>query len=551
MTTSYSSKLTNEVWLKIRAGFKGLWIRTHEPFETMEIIKKLASEKRLGFHTWDCVLGLHDPDDVSQPEQKPTAMAGSLPAGLMTFIQNNVINSEMIGDPEDDNVTELLVIKNAHLVTGAPQSIQAVQNAIQELRGRGAQVICLALPSAQLPADLERHLTILDHELPGDDELWDIAQISVASYHDSFLGNHKGDLPPEVQAAIDSSTLPETGTPEATKIIEPARGFTRSEFADAACESLISHKAIVPGEMWHMKDQLLKRKGLLELHRSKVGFESLGGLDIIKRDTLEIFQSPHFGENGLLPRGMILLGPGGTGKSQFAKCLGKELGRPVLIFEIGKLFGSLVGQTESRTREVLALADAMAPCILFVDEIDRALAGTAGGSGGDSGVSSRMMGTLMTWLNDHTSDVYFVGTSNDVSGLPDAFLRAQRFDGVYFFDFPGPEAQRTIWDWYLKQYNLPADSELPDHDQWTGAEIMSCCRLAKLRNRPLVEVAKSITPQAKVNEHDLSKLRSWASGKCQSADYEGPYSGPQAKSKAKTSRRKSSAPTSRRMQVNE
>lgn len=534
---SEPTALQAEIWLKISAGFAGIWLRTHDQEQAITEIRQLAADGQriTTVAKWDIVRGMDvvvgvAAADTQQHGGKMQSMGEGRPK-----VAISAFRSYLPETPESEDADAgggVLIIQNTHRFVGQTVDIQAIQNAVSEFESLGGTLIMLADPSADIPVDLERHVVVVDHDLPSDDELWEFAESAVCSYLNSYDESDDHEAYSDIKQKCQ---LPPRGSREAMAIIEPARGFTRQEFVGAACQSLIEHGKILPAELWVLKDQMLKRKNLLELYRGNDGFESLGGLKIIKRDTLEIFHSPHIGEPGVQPRGLILLGPGGTGKSQFAKCLGKETGRPVLIFEIGKLFGSLVGQTESRTREVLALADAMAPCILFVDEIDRALAGTSGGSG-DSGVASRMMGSLMTWLNDHKSDVYFVGTSNNVSGLPDEFLRAQRFDGIYFFDFPQAEAQRNIWDLYLKQFNLDPDSELPEHNQWTGAEIMSCCRLARLRNKPLTEVAKSICPQATVNRDGLAALRKWAEGKCQSADYEGPYRGPEdpAKVKAKS-----------------
>ena len=136
----------------------------------------------------------------------------------------------------------------------------------------------------------------------------------------------------------------------------------------------------------------------------------------------------------------MLLSCLGSGKSQFCKCLGNEVGRPVLMLDVGSLMGSLVGQSEERTRQALQTVDTMAPCVLMIDEVEKAFAGASGGGSSDSGVSSRMMGpfltAFLTWLNDHESDVFVVCTANDVQKLPTDFSRAERFDGVFFIDLP-------------------------------------------------------------------------------------------------------------------
>jgi SpoVK/Ycf46/Vps4 family AAA+-type ATPase len=182
--------------------------------------------------------------------------------------------------------------------------------------------------------------------------------------------------------------------------------------------------------------------------------------------------------------------------------------------------GSLVGSTEANVRQALRIADAMAPCVLMLDEAEKALSGLSGN--GDSGVSARLFGTFLTWLSDHTSDVYVVTTSNDISKLPPEFSRAERFDGVFFCDLPSTAEKARIWEIYLQRYELPPQ-ELPKSPDWTGAEIKSNCRLAALLDVPLVEAAQQVVPVAVTAAESVERLRNWASGRCLSASMPGLY----------------------------
>src|SRR5262245_47756630 len=146
------------------------------------------------------------------------------------------------------------------------------------------------------------------------------------------------------------------------------------------------------------------------------------------------------------------LGVPGTGKSCFARALGNEMGRPTLLLDVGALYGSLVGATEQNVRQALRLIDAMAPCVAFLDEIEKALAG-AGGTG-DSGVATRLFGTLLTYLSDHESDVFVIASSNDISKLPPEFARAERWDAVYFLDLPTTTEKDAIWTQYRRVNSL-------------------------------------------------------------------------------------------------
>ena len=185
--------------------------------------------------------------------------------------------------------------------------------------------------------------------------------------------------------------------------------------------------------------------------------------------------------------------------------------------------GSLVGQTEANIRQALRIADATAPCVLMLDELEKALAGVAGSGQTDSGVSARLFGTFLTWLNDHQSDVFVIGTVNDISKLPPEFARAERFDGVFFVDLPGAVQKSKIWAICLRLFDLDPDQPKPDTTDWTGAEIRACCRLAALLDVSLAEAARNIVPVAVTAAESVERLRNWAAGRCLSADAPGIY----------------------------
>jgi SpoVK/Ycf46/Vps4 family AAA+-type ATPase len=262
----------------------------------------------------------------------------------------------------------------------------------------------------------------------------------------------------------------------------------------------------------------------LSLHRGGEKFADLGGLDSLKAFCLRAMRRQGEANPLLRPRGVLLLSPPGCGKSQFAKALGNETGRPTLTLDIGSLLGSLVGESERNLRNALRIVDAMAPCLLFCDELEKGLAGVS--SNGDSGVSARLFGHLLTWLNDHTSDVFFCGTCNDVSRLPPEFARAERFDAVVFIDLPNANQRSAIWEMYLAKFELDPRQKRPADEQWTGAEIRACCRLAALLDLPLVAAAQNVVPIAVTAGESVDQLRIWASGRCLAADQPGIYQCP-------------------------
>jgi SpoVK/Ycf46/Vps4 family AAA+-type ATPase len=272
-----------------------------------------------------------------------------------------------------------------------------------------------------------------------------------------------------------------------------------------------------PATVFQVKAQQLRKSGLLSLHRGSESFDQLGGLSCLKHFCLQALRP-----GPVRAKGVLLLGPPGTGKSAFAKSLGRETNRPVLELDIGALYGSLVGQTEANIRTALRVAEAMAPCVLLVDEIEKALSGIGGN--GDSGTATRLFGTLLTWLNDHQSQVFFVCTANDVSKLPPEFTRAGRFDATFYLDFPTISDRERIWQICLRQHDIQPQPR-PDDHQWTGSEIASCCRLSVLLGLPLVEAGKLILPVANTAREKLEALAQWASGRTLSASLPGPQGG--------------------------
>jgi SpoVK/Ycf46/Vps4 family AAA+-type ATPase len=143
-------------------------------------------------------------------------------------------------------------------------------------------------------------------------------------------------------------------------------------------------------------------------------------------------------------------------------------------------------------------------------------------------LSTRLFGSFLTWLAEHESDVYFIGTANDIRRLPPEFTRAERLDGVFFVDLPTPEQRRTIWKQYRGKYDIGASEPIPPDDGWTGAEIKSCCRLSALLDIPLSEAARNVVPVSITSAEAIEQLRDWASGRYLSADQPGVYRKPAA-----------------------
>ena len=474
--------LTEQLTDYVNACFTGIWVQTHEPDEAEREITQLARQRGWKLAIWDVANGLRMPGNGSGPRQE--SAAGDPLAALRA----------MPALAEHDG-TALLLLHNFHKFFGNPE---VVQTAFTQLVAGKQQRTFLVVLSAvvQIPIELEKLFVVIEHTLPDRAQLERIAR--------ELTSDQPNDLPQgeDLQRVLDS-----------------AAGLTRYEAEGAFALSLTRHNTLRPQAIWEVKAQTLKKNGLLTLHRGTEAFAELGGLQALKTFCLRALRPNR--SVTVRPRGILLLSPPGCGKSQFCKALGNEVGRPTLILDVGTLMGGLVGQTEANLRQALRTIDAMAPAICMVDELEKALSGV--GSQGDSGVATRLFGTLLTYLSDHESDVFFVATSNDISKLPPELARAERFDGLFFLDLPTGEEKNSIWAQYRQQFGIPDAQARPDDSSWTGAEVKSCCRLAALLDITLTQAAHHVVPVAVTAAEQVEKLRTWASGRCLAASAPGIY----------------------------
>ncbi len=467
----------------ISACFTGLWVHSHEHDDAIREIGQLCRDRDWRMAVWDINQGLQLPSHTGEAS---AADAGDPLAAIRAL--------QALGNPDS---SAILVLQNFHRFLGSPEVIQAVSRQITNGKQNRTFLVILA-PVADIPRELEKLIVVLEHQLPNREQLTEIAR---------GIATQEGELP----AGDDLD-----------RVIDAAAGLSRFEAEGAFSLALVRHGRVEPSTIWGLKSQALIKSGLLSLHRGGETFEQLGGLDSLKAFARRALLRSHRQPHAPRPRGVLLLGVPGTGKSAFCKALGNETGRPTLILDVGSLLGSLVGQSEERTRQALKIVDAMAPCVLMVDEVEKALSG-ATGAATDSGVSARIFGNLLSWLNDHESDVFVVCTANDVSKLPPEFARAERFDALYFLDLPGKDQREAIWQQYIRAYRLDPAQRRPDDSNYTGAEIKSCCRLAALLDVPLTQAAANVVPVAATAAETVETLRSWANGRCLSADLAGIY----------------------------
>ncbi len=488
--------VTQQLKELIRACFTGIWLQSYEHEDAIQEIARLCSAEDWRLASWDVDAGL-------------TISGGNV--GDDSGGSDPLAAIRAVGSLADGETPTLLVLTNFHRFLGSAEIVQAMHRQI--VAGKNSRIGLIVLsPVVQIPAELDKQFVVIEHELPMREQLTEIAE----------------------GIATETDEMP-TGS-DREMVLDAASGLTRMEAENAFSLSLVRHGRITSESVWELKSNTLKKSGLLSLHQSEDNFNSLGGLDSLKAFCKRSLLRTSTSSSMHLPRGVLLLGVPGTGKSAFAKALGNETGRPTLVLDIGALMGSLVGATEQNIRQALKIADAMAPCILFIDELEKALSGATGSGQADSGVSSRLFGTLLSWMNDHTSNVYVVATCNDIAKLPPELTRAERFDGIVFLDLPGAGQKKRIWNQYVEYFEIDGEQTRPDDQDWTGAEIRSCCRLAALLDVPLTQAATNVVPIAATASESVQSLRTWASGRCLDAENGGIYQHTSKKRRRKVSR---------------
>jgi ATP-dependent 26S proteasome regulatory subunit len=454
--------IATEVEQYVKAGFPAIWVQSQEHEEAIKQLTLLCEKRKWEIGYWDADQGFKGSDNLTSQR---TA-------------------EEIKKEPVWYDKKPLALIKD-------------MQKLAQKSKAKRTLFI---LKNFHRRDFLENNAVL--QAVPSKDQLWEIAQ-----------------------AIAHKSELPKTEDEKQT-ILDAAVGMTRRAAEGAFSLSIVKKKPFDAEIVQSLKAQAIKRRGLLTLYEGDDKFEDLGGLDHFKQYAMKLLGKRR--HNPLLyPKGLLLLGVPGSGKSAAVKCLGNATGRPVLSLDVGALRSKFQGETDHNVRDALKIADAMSPCILFIDEIEKALSGVQSSGLTDGGTGARVFGSLLTWLNDHKSDVFFVGTCNDIaqlmSGNPE-FARAERFDGMFFFDIPSEEERRAIWGIYTKMFELkklPAIEELLKLSaDWTGAEIRTCCRLSAVLDEPVAKTARMVVPIVRTASDRLDALRTWADGRCMSSSYE-------------------------------
>ncbi len=492
----------------VRARFPVLYVETVEEERLVDTLRDVVADARLARQrlrlvTWRLTTGLHD-------ESQSWPRTAELPQALAAIAAYD--------EPG------LFVIFDVHWFL-RPQRGLAEQRVIRQLRdlrasltrGGATKTVVFVAPQLVLPTELEKDVYIVDFPLPGVAELGEVL--------DRIIDDNRGRL------AVD---LDRAGR---ERLVSAALGLTVQEAENAFARGAVRDQRLDLDDIalvMEEKRQAIRKSTLLEYVAPTSGFDDIGGLDQLKQwmrrrsgawtESARAFGLP-------FPRGALITGVPGCGKSLTARCTSALWGLPLLRLDIGRVFAGLVGSSEQNMRSAIRTAEALAPCILWIDEIEKGF-GQGGRQGLDGGTSSRVFGSFLTWMQEKEQPVFVIATANDISVLPPEFLRKGRFDEIFFVDLPTPRERAEVFEIHLRSYLRSREASLDfpltgetfvrlasAANEFSGAEIeqavVAAMFVAYEAGRPVrvtdVETAlRHTVPLAVTQAEQVQMLRAWA-----------------------------------------
>lgn len=513
MTASTKSKgqeIAADVASLLRARNPLIWITTREESRVERLLIEACASAKYAPVFWDVAAG------VTRANGEQAGIGGSAdPGDTLTAIRENASTG---GSGRTVWIMRDLPVWFGGGIQGA-STLRALRNLTRYLPGvprDNAQSVVILSPSADVPPELSSVATVVDWPLPDKQEIASILDAAIAS------------LPDDMR----TSAAP-NGTRDAA--IDAAMGLSSDEAAACYAKSLVSTRKIEPGIVAGEKKRVIAREKVLEwFDPLPGGLAAVGGLDNLKDwlITRSAAYTPAAREYGLpSPRGVMLVGVSGCGKTHTARAIATNWQCPLLKCDLGALKDKFVGASEAKLRTMLRTVEAVGRCVLFFDEIEKSLSGAVNG-GADGGASSDQLGTLLQWMNDRTGDAFVVMTANDISGLPPEFLRKGRFDEIFFVDLPTTSERAAILTAALAKYGRTASgidvvrvaNETP---QFTGAEMAAIVPDAMFAafndgaraifTDDLLLAARTVTPLATTAKEKIAALKAWASTRARAA----------------------------------
>ncbi len=496
----------------INAGFPYIYIPTYEEVRVQQQIRDIVYSSgeiktNRAVYIWTQTDGLARLDATDDENN--------------SVVSNTKDPLKAIDTIEKSDSPAIYIMKDMHVFFGSERGthpdfvlIRKFRDIISQLQATRKNIVFIS-PKLVIPCDMEKEISVLDYELPGEDEIM------------GLLNDLCGGISP------DQITLDEDGKKQ---LVRAALGLTMQEAENAFCRAIVSMKGLKKGAInviHEEKNQVVKKTGVLEFVKTDLGIEDIGGLEnlkkwLIKRNNTWTEKAKAY--NLPSPKGVLITGVPGCGKSLTAKAMSAIWGLPLLKLDMGKIFGGLVGSSEENMRKAIATAEAVSPSILWVDEIEKGLSGVK--ASGDSGTSARVFGTFLTWLQDKSKPVFVIATANDISSLPPELLRKGRFDEIFFVDLPTLKERQKIFKVHINKRiaNGAIHHEITGDDEtalrlakltegYTGSEIeqilVAAMYEAFYKDRGLREsdVEKAINETVAISttqKEQIEALREWA-----------------------------------------
>lgn len=439
----------------IKADYPLIYAITTEYNRTMQYVRNIGNKLGYQFFSWDCVDGLKEHKKNESGRYDFTAIPSCDDyIGLLNYISDTSID---VGETSEKSI---ILIEDMHRNFDNPEVFTHLRKLAAKLKGLKRHIV-LTGPFVKIPDELEKYVTVVNIPLPDRSDLKKILN-NVA---DKIVINE--DLEKNF---IDSALgMTDMEADLAFRLAKVRVGFNSKDAAQ-----------IIARE----KEQIIKKSGILDYYQVNDDLQkSLGGLENLKswltqRNKAFDRKAKEFGLQE--PKGILLVGVPGCGKSLTAKCVAAEWRQPLLKLDIGKVFQAEVGSSENNIRLAIATAEAVAPCVLWIDEIEKGL--NVGGGEKDGGTNSRVFSTILTWMQEKTKPVFVVATANNIQALPPELLRKGRFDDIFFVDLPTKEERKNIFGIHLAKYkqhsitNIDLVAEKAKY--FSGAEIEECVKEA-------------------------------------------------------------------------
>lgn len=489
---------------KFKAGYPGLYVVTSEYTRAFDEIRAAADKAARTTYTW-----IDGEGAIRNGTAKITPDTAN-PPEVLKWARESMPNDAVLVLPIFENFFDVPSIKAAFIHMMSP------------LKSSGKTVIVVS-PSLKLQPEIEREFAIINFDLPTKDDLKKVAM----SVIEGAELKSKGKMP--TNEVIE-------------KVVKASLGLTTSEAENAMALALVRAKDH-PKKEWNYdvvlseKCSALKKSGLLTFYPpGHSGMSQVGGMDNLKDwvGKRKRAFSKEAEDYGLAPpKGILMVGPPGSGKSLGAKAISEELELPLLRCDMGAIFAGVVGASEENARRVIQTAEAVAPCVLWLDEIEKGFAGSGAGSL-DSGVGARVLGTFLTWMSDKRTPVFVYATANNVSALPPELLRKGRFDETFSVLLPNENERKEIFKIHLSKRKrskvfeqLNAGILVSDTKGFSGAEIEAAIEEAmhssfdanrELAQGDLEKAIAATVPLSKMMAAQIEAMEKWCENRTRPAN---------------------------------